>query len=57
MLIAVHDRPLFDYLTLELSPAFADDRLITVDLRLSATNATIAKPRFWTFQKQEAFAA
>jgi exonuclease SbcC len=57
VLIAVHDRPLFDYLTLELSPAFQDDRLITVDLRRSADNETIAEPRFWSFQKDEGIAA
>ncbi len=57
VLIAVHDRPLFEYLTLELSPAFQDDQLITVDLRRSADNATIAEPRFWSFQKDGAIAA
>jgi exonuclease SbcC len=30
LVIAVHERPLFDYLALELSPAFAGDQLITV---------------------------
>jgi exonuclease SbcC len=32
VIIAVHDRPLFDYLSLELSPAFAGDELITIEL-------------------------
>ena len=31
VIIAVHEKPLFDYLTLELSPAFRDDRLITIE--------------------------
>src|SRR5439155_24173367 len=29
IIISVHDRPLFDYLALELSPAFPGDQLIT----------------------------
>jgi exonuclease SbcC len=32
IVLAVHDRTLFEYLTLELSPAFEDDRLITVEI-------------------------
>ena len=36
VIIAVHDRPLFDYLSLELSPAFAGDELITIELSKSA---------------------
>ena len=35
VLIAVHDRPLFDYLALELSPAFSGDELITIELAKS----------------------
>ena len=34
IVVAVHERELFDYLTLELSPAFAGDQLITVELGL-----------------------
>ena len=32
IILAVHDRALFDYLTLELSPAFEDDCLITIEI-------------------------
>lgn len=32
ILIAVHDRQLFEYLSLELSPAFEGDQLLTIDL-------------------------
>ena len=32
VMIAVHERALFDYLTLELSPAFPGDRLIAVEI-------------------------
>jgi len=36
LIIAVHDRRLFDYLSLELSPAFPGDELIGVELAKSA---------------------
>ena len=32
VIIAVHERELFEYLSLELSPAFAGDELITIEL-------------------------
>lgn len=32
IIIAVHEKPLFDYLALELTPASAHDRLITIEL-------------------------
>jgi exonuclease SbcC len=32
VVIAVHERELFDYLTLELSPAYEGDELITIEL-------------------------
>lgn len=35
VIIAIHDRPLFDYLSLELSPAFPGDELITIELAKS----------------------
>ena len=40
VVIAVHERPLFEYLALELSPAFPDDRLITVELSRSVGGST-----------------
>ncbi|MAQ30666.1 MAG: hypothetical protein CL950_11995 [Erythrobacter sp.] len=40
VIIAVHERPLFEYLALELSPAFPDDRLITVELSRSVGGST-----------------
>lgn len=42
VIIAVHEKPLFDYLCLELSPAFAGDRLITVELGRTANGDSIA---------------
>lgn len=46
IVIAVHDRPLFEYLALELSPAFEGDELITVELSQSPTGVIIAEPVF-----------
>lgn len=40
VVIAVHERPLFDYLRLELSPAFEKDRLLTLELRRTAGEPT-----------------
>ncbi|MCY4492636.1 MAG: hypothetical protein OXB92_02105 [Acidimicrobiaceae bacterium] len=36
IVLAVHERELFDYLTLELSPAYEGDELITVELGLDS---------------------
>lgn len=57
VVIAVHERPLFEYLTLELSPAYLDDRLITVELAKSHDGMTTAvwKPR--TYEPDRAIAA
>lgn len=50
VIIAVHEKPLFDYLCLELSPAFAGDRLITVELGRTANGDSVAAcdVRDWT---------
>jgi exonuclease SbcC len=49
VIIAVHEKPLFDYLTLELSPAFQNDRLITIEMGRTASGATVMKyePLIW----------
>ena len=49
IVISVHERPLFDYLALELSPAFQGDRLITIELGRSPDGLTTVKyePRIW----------
>ncbi len=49
IIIAVHEKPLFDYLALELSPAFANDRLITVEIGRNSDGATITnyERRVW----------
>ncbi|KQZ72687.1 hypothetical protein ASE06_09365 [Sphingopyxis sp. Root214] len=40
IIIAIHERQLFDYLTLELSPAFPGDKLITVEISKSPEGST-----------------
>ncbi len=40
ILVAVHDRALFDYLAFEMSPAFPEDELITVELSRSSAGET-----------------
>lgn len=40
LVIAVHEQPLFEYLALELSPAFDGDRLITIELGRSSDGMT-----------------
>jgi exonuclease SbcC len=57
IIIAVHDRALFDYLALELSPAFQDDRLITVELSRTLAGESVGIPKVITFAPDEAIAA
>lgn len=55
--VAVHERALFDYLTLELSPAYNGDQLITIELTRAPGGDT--KP-IWdlkSFQVDHAIAA
>ena len=49
VIIAVHEKPLFDYLTLELSPAFQNDRLITIEMGRTASGTTVLnyEPMIW----------
>ena len=57
VIVAVHERPLFDYLTLELSPAFPGDQLITVELNRSTVGASVAEPTYHNWQPDRAVAA
>jgi exonuclease SbcC len=43
VIIAVHERALFDYLALELSPAFEGDRLNVVELGRNASGQTTCR--------------
>ncbi len=57
IVVAVHERALFDYLTLELSPAFAGDSLLAVEISRNFDGETIADPRFFEFEVDKAVAA
>jgi len=57
IVLAVHDRALFDYLVLELSPAFEGDRLIAVELSQTSDGTAIAAPEVLTYEKDKAIAA
>lgn len=57
VLLAVHDRQLFDYLALELSPAFNGDRLITIELGRTANGMTTAPWALTVFEPDQAVAA
>jgi DNA repair protein SbcC/Rad50 len=52
--IAVHDRPLFDYLSLELSPAFSGDELITIELSISSAGRTRVTSRRHSYKEGSA---
>lgn len=53
VVIAVHERPLFDYLALELSPASPGERLITVELSKDSDGKTICDvtPVIWDTER------
>jgi exonuclease SbcC len=53
--IAVHERVLFDYLSLELSPAFPSESLITVKIARNFDGETVAKWHAFTFEKDHAY--
>jgi exonuclease SbcC len=57
VILAVHDRQLFDYLALELSPAFNGDRLITIELGRNADGLTTAPWIPTVFEPDKAIAA
>ncbi len=57
IIIAVHEKPLFDYLTLELSPSFDGDTLVTVELGRSANGDSLATTRVIPWEPDTALAA
>jgi exonuclease SbcC len=56
IVIAVHERPLFDYLALELSPGRAAESLVTVELSRSQEGTTLVQPQYRPFDEDIAFA-
>lgn len=57
VIIAVHEKPLFDYLALELSPASENDSLITVELARGATGQTTYSTNLVTWDPKRLFQA
>jgi DNA repair protein SbcC/Rad50 len=57
ILIAVHERALFEYLALELSPSYDGDRVITVELARSADGDTLAEPKQRVWEPDRAVVA
>jgi exonuclease SbcC len=57
IVLAVHEKPLFDYLALELTPASAGERLITVELGLNAEGQTFERHKVIPFAPDRTFAA
>jgi exonuclease SbcC len=55
VIIAVHERALFDYLALELSPASRHDGLVTVELSRAPDGTTSAEPDFESYVEDRAF--
>ena len=54
VLIAVHDRQLFEYLKLELSPAFPEDSLLTLELSRGARRDSLCISSRFSFKEETA---
>jgi exonuclease SbcC len=57
LVVAAHERALFDYLTLELSPAFSGDSLITVEVTRNFEGNTVATSHAFSFENDNVIAA
>ena len=57
IVIAVHDRQLFEYLRLELSPSTPNDSLITLELSRGPRRDTLCLPDRFTFREETALLA
>ena len=57
IVIAIHERALYEYLALELSPAFVEDKLITVELGRNAAGDTLAKATYHIWQEDKVISA
>jgi exonuclease SbcC len=55
--IAVHDRQLFEYLKLELSPAFPDDSLLTLELSRGPRRDSVCVSKRFSFKEETALLA
>ncbi|VXB61950.1 AAA family ATPase [Brevundimonas sp. G8] len=57
VIVAVHERALFDYLTLELSPAYPGDSMITVEVTRNFEGETVATPKSHKYEADQLDAA
>jgi exonuclease SbcC len=57
VMIAVHDRQLFEYLKLELSPAFVGDSLLTLELSRGPRRDTVCISQRHSFKEEAALLA
>lgn len=57
ILIAVHDRQLFEYMKLELSPAFQDDSLLTLELSRGPRRDSVCVAQRFSFKEETALLA
>jgi exonuclease SbcC len=56
LVVAVHERQLFEYLTLELSPAQPGDSLVAVELSRSRSGKSVAQPEYFSYEEDSALA-
>lgn len=57
VIVAVHERSLFEYLSLELSPSYEGDRLVTVELGRAADGTSTVRWDTKTYEADRAIAA
>lgn len=57
VMIAVHDRQLFEYLRLELSPAFPEDSLLTLELSRGPRRDSVCISKRFSFKEETALLA
>ncbi len=57
VILAVHERALFEYLSLELSPAGPEEGLAAVELTRGPDGSTSTEPHFHTYVEDRAFAS
>jgi DNA repair protein SbcC/Rad50 len=55
IMIAVHDRQLFEYLKLELSPAFSEDSLLTLELSRGQRRDSVCISKRFSFKPETTF--
>ena len=54
LVIAIHDRQVFEYLKLELSPAFHEDSMLTLELSRGPRRDSVCIPRRFFFKEETA---